>query len=258
MNKFVFPGKGELSAMNQDYFASLCQCAGQIHSGSGIGTLGEKTLHAMLKRYFDPHEENHEVTVGGFVADIVGESGIIEIQTRQFDRLRKKLPAFLSLCPVTVVYPIPKIKWLRWIDPDSGEITARRKSPRAGTCFDVFYELYKIMDCIGHPNFSLCLMLLEMEEYRNLNGWDKKKKRGSTREERLPVALIEELHLSSPCDYAGLLPLSLPTDFTARDLKEHAKISLSTAQTALRVLYSLGAVERTGKKGRAFLYRINA
>lgn len=45
--------------------------------------------------------------MGGYVADIVGENGVIEIQTRQFNKLLKKLEAFLDYCDVTVVYPYP-------------------------------------------------------------------------------------------------------------------------------------------------------
>ena len=75
------------------------------------------------------------------MADIVGENGIIEIQTRGFDRLRKKLSAFLEVCDVTVVYPVAEIKWLCWIDPDTGAISSRRKSPRRGKPQDAFNEL---------------------------------------------------------------------------------------------------------------------
>ncbi|MDF2567294.1 MAG: hypothetical protein K0R90_750, partial [Oscillospiraceae bacterium] len=99
---------------------------------NGIGTLSEKTLHAVLKQYFEPFLANHETKIGSFVADIVGEDGIIEIQTCGFDKLRKKLDAFLPVCKVTVVYPVTNIKWLSWIDERTGEITQKRKSPKQG------------------------------------------------------------------------------------------------------------------------------
>ena len=66
---------------------------------SGIGTLGEKSVHAVLKAAYEPHGENREVAVGGYVADILGEDGIMEIQTRALWRLREKLQAFLPVCP---------------------------------------------------------------------------------------------------------------------------------------------------------------
>jgi hypothetical protein len=51
-------------------------------SSSGIGTLGEKALHSILKYTYEPDVSRHEIKVGGFYADIVNEQGIIEIHTR--------------------------------------------------------------------------------------------------------------------------------------------------------------------------------
>ena len=77
-------------------------------------------MHAALKSYYEPDFESREVKVGGFVADIVGENGIIEIQTRGFDRLRRKLDAFLKAARVTVVYPVVPKRGLCWVDPETG------------------------------------------------------------------------------------------------------------------------------------------
>ena len=73
---------------------------------NGIGTLGEKTLHAVIKNYLEPREELQEVRVNGYVADICRENQIWEVQTRNFNTLRRKLEAFLPEYKVTVVYPI--------------------------------------------------------------------------------------------------------------------------------------------------------
>ena len=72
------------------------EALGRVGGAGGIGTLSEKALHAALKSYYEPDFESREVKVGSFVADIVGENGIIEIQTRGFDRLGRKLDAFLE------------------------------------------------------------------------------------------------------------------------------------------------------------------
>ena len=68
-----------------------------------IGTLGEKTTHAVLKAYFEPFEDSREVRIGRYVADIAGENGIIEIQTRQFNRLLKKL-LVVCIAKILVVF----------------------------------------------------------------------------------------------------------------------------------------------------------
>lgn len=225
----------------------------------GIGTLGEKTIHAVLKRYFDPNEENHEIKVGSHVADIVGEDGITEIQTRSLNRLEKKLSLWLKLCSVTVVYPVVRQKWLFWVDEGTGEVTKKRKSSKTGTYSDALRELYRIKKHLCHPSLTIRLMLLDVEEYRLLNGWSADKKKGSTRMERIPVALAGECILRRPADYLNLLPESLPEPFTSKDLKQCARLSQGTAQMGLNVLHSVHAVERTGKQGNAYLYRkINA
>ena len=66
--------------MDQEAFSSACAWAAARLGQGGIGTLGEKSLHAALKYYFEPCPENHEQPLGGFVADAVGEHGVIEIQ----------------------------------------------------------------------------------------------------------------------------------------------------------------------------------
>ena len=82
----------------------------------GIGTLSEKTVHAVMKNYYAPDTDMHEIPIENFVADIYTGQEIIEIQTRAFHKMRRKLDAFLPLYPVTIVYPIPHIKWLFWIE----------------------------------------------------------------------------------------------------------------------------------------------
>ncbi len=239
---------------NKRFSDALEAVVGKQRERCGIGTLSEKTLHAVLKRYFEPGEDGREIKIGRYVADIVGENGIIEIQTQGFDKLRDKLAAFLSCTRVTVVYPIPRAKYLCWIDPETGEVTGKRKSPRTGTVCDAFPELYKIKPLLKHPNLRLCLVLLELTEYRYLNGWSKDKKKGSSRYERIPDALVDEIYLDNADNYQKLLPQNLPSPFTARDYAKAAKISLRTAQTALNVLFFVGAVERTGKRGNTILY----
>ena len=136
----------------------------------GIGTLKEKTLHAILKDYYAPDKDMQEIPIDGYVADIYTGTEIIEIQTAQFNRMRNKLDCFLPNYPVTIVYPVPQIKYLYWIDEETGECSKPRKSTVKGSVYRAFYELYKIKNHLSDPNLKLCFPLLEIEEYRLLNG----------------------------------------------------------------------------------------
>ncbi len=241
--------------MDRQAFLAACEAVvGRDREKNGIGTLGEKTLHSVLKHYFMPHSDGQEIRLGRYVADVVGEDGIVEIQTQSFHLLKKKLAALLDCGRVTVVYPIPKTKWLCWIDEETGEVTKRRKSPKTGSPCEAFYELYKLKPLLSHPNLRLCLTLLELTEYRHLNGWSHDKKRGSTRCDRIPSALLEQIHIGSPREYEKLLPPGLPPAFTTKDFAKAAGIPPRRSQTALNVLLHLGTVRRTGKSGRLYLY----
>jgi hypothetical protein len=221
---------------------------------NGIGTLSEKTLHAVLKIFYEPDISHQEIPVENFVADILRDDEIIEIQTRGFDRLRRKLDTFLKYYPVTVVYPILRTKWLYWIDEETGELSRKRKSPKKGTIYDAIPELYKIKMYLNHPNLHLCLVLIDAEEYRLLNGWSHDRKKGSSRYDRIPTGLVDEFYIGGGTDYQCFIPEGLKKDYTSKDFAKAANIPVSYAQTMLGILLSLGQVERTGKAGRAYTY----
>ena len=222
----------------------------------GIGTLGEKALHAVVKQYLETDPAWHEQKLGAFVVDIFTGDRIFEIQTRQFNKLNAKLAFLLPKYPVTVVYPMPARKWLIWLDPENGALTRPRLSPRRGQYHDVFYELYRIKPHLSHPNLSLLILQVDLEEYRLLNGWSHDRKRGSWRNDRLPLSLEGELLVAKPADYGQLLPEGLPECFTSADLAKLARVSDARAQTALNVLLSLQVVAVCGKQGRRRAYRI--
>ncbi len=227
---------------------------------AGIGTYGEKTIHAVLKRYFEPYSDSHEQKIGGFVADIVGEDGIIEIQTAGFEKLRKKLEAFLSVSKVTVVYPIPRNKWIISIDPETGEQGKRRRSPRKGTPADVFPELYKIKPFLGNENFRLCIVMLDVDEYRappEKSGLKRGRRRGYVRYDRIPRELAEEIYLGGENGWGYFIPQDLPEEFTSYDFGKLSGTGQKYGSFMLNILTDIGAVKRIGRKGRSYLYRLS-
>ena len=242
--------------MDKDLFLRICDdVIGQCQGMNGIGTLAEKTVHSVLKSYYSPDTLIHEVKIGGFVADICTGNEILEIQTRNFDKLRRKLTAYLEISPVTIVYPIHNIKYLRWVNPQTGEISPPRKSPKKGSPFSIFPELYRIKDFLLHPNLKFKIVMLDLEEYRFLDGWSQDKKKGSSRCDRIPTELINEITIDNLTSYQLLIPEVLNATFTSRDYKSASGLSLKQAQTALLVLYYVGAVERIGKKGNTHIYK---
>jgi len=242
--------------MNKEKFL---QAIAAVSNDSGIGTLGEKTLHSVIKRYIEPNGGNREVNViGRIVADIYNSDGITEVQTRNYAALRKKLPKLLEIAPVTVVLPLPSTKWVSWIDPETGETSKRRKSPKSGRPHDGLFELYKIKEWLAEERLTILILMIDMEEYRNLDGWGNGGKRGSTRNERIPLELVEEYRLTSPDDYRIFIPEDLSDTFTLKEFEKHIKQSHKRASYSLYLLRELGIVTLVGKSGRENLYQLTS
>lgn len=235
---------------------AVSQVMDKVKEESGIGTLSEKTIHAVLKYYYSPNICLHEQKVSGYIADIFTGSQIIEIQTRNFNTLRRKLDVFLPDYEVTIVYPIAHTKWLRWINPENGEISPKRKSPKTGAPYEIFHELYRIKSYLPHPNLHICIAMLDIEEYRILDGWSTDKKKGSHRNDAFPVAFAEEILIESVKDYLRFLPIELPDEFTVTDYQKTAKMPKKTAGTALHIFNYTGIIEQIGKRSRSYLYRV--
>lgn len=223
---------------------------------NGFGTLQEKTIHEVIKDFYCYDHDFQEQKRGRYIADIAIGDDIWEIQTRAFNRLRGKLSAFLKEYHVTVIYPVAVEKKIYWLDQETGAITGGRRSPRKGNAYDVFQELYAIRPYLQDPNFSVHVFLMDMEEYKLLNGWSRDKKKGAARYDRLPGKLRDIVRLEHREDYLYFLPDSLPQEFTSLDLAKCAHIPRDTAQTCLLILRDLKIVELIGKKERSNLHRI--
>ncbi len=220
-------------------------------SRGGIGVLGEKSVHRVLKYCCSPAADGQEVPIGGYVADVVGEEGIIEIQTAHFERLRDKLAAFLPCCPVTVVWPAEAEKWLCTVDPATGELLSRRKSPLHQRPVDIFAELYRLKSLLPSPGLRFCIALLETEEYRYRLP---KGRRRTVRCDRIPLKLLGQVCLSVPSDYLALLPDGLPEVFGAKETAALGKMSGDLARMMLNVMEAVGALAPAGKDGRRKLF----
>ncbi len=244
--------------VNRPRFLRLVYEAGSTeHTRANIGTYKEKTLHRVLKDYFEPDRTRQEVPIDRFVADIYSPNGIVEIQTSGLAAMRDKLEAFLPLGPVTLVYPIAVKKWIYWIDPESGEIGEKHRSPKIGKIADAVPEMVYILPYLLHENLTIRVVLLEIDEYRWLNGRRSlTKKRGSTRYERIPVDLFGMYDFALADDYLAQLPALPEGEFTAKDLTVPLKLRGRRASAFVRVLTETGVIIRCGKRGNAYLYRL--
>jgi flavorubredoxin len=70
------------------YFSRLCfeAASNRVVRGDGINTMGEKRLHQVLKRYYEPDETRHEQKVGRHIADILREKGAPKVVVADLSR----------------------------------------------------------------------------------------------------------------------------------------------------------------------------
>ena len=244
--------------MDRERFSEICmRYRDRIRERVGIGTLGEKTLHAVLKDYFQEDERFQEFTVDGYVADVVRGGEVVEIQTRDLYRLAPKISTFLVENRVTVVHPIALTKTVFWMDPETGECISQRKSNKKGKVIDILPELYGLRQFLANEKFRICVLLLNVNEYRVLDGYGKDKKKRATKLDRYPTALIDEIYLENAEDYRRFLPDELPEAFASSDFRIAAKCDTFTAQRSLNILSQLGILECIGRRGRQKAYRIS-
>jgi hypothetical protein len=219
----------------------------------GIGTLAEKTVHAVLKEYYGGGEENKEIPLGGFVADVVSEDGVIEIQTRALYRLERKLETLLPLCRVTVVYPIEARKYLLDIDPESGELVSKRLSPKRLKIWHGIAELYGIRKFLGDENLTVRFPVLTVEETRIRAAG---KKRRADKIDKLPAEMTDEVVIRRNEDILPLIPEGLPEEFTSAEFAKLCRINADTAGKCIRVLAVMEVICECGKQGRYKVWTI--
>lgn len=223
-----------------------------------IGTLREGPLHAALKRYLARPGDRFEVPVEGFVADIVRGELVIEVQTRNFSPLKRKLPQLLAHRRLRLVHPIPLEKWIVRASAE-GEVLSRRKSPRRGCLEHLFLELVSVPELAAHPNFTLEAVLIREEELRVTDPQPRRRRRWrkdwrSVERRLLEVVDFEVFEI--PADYARrFLPADLPRPFTSRDLADALGQPAYLGQKMTYCLSRMGVLEAAGVRGRARLWR---
>ncbi|MCP3998771.1 MAG: hypothetical protein GY722_27420 [bacterium] len=221
-----------------------------------IGTLREKPLHASLKKWCAEDGDRFEVKIDRYVIDVVRDDLLIEIQTRGFSSMKKKLTGLLDLGhQVRVVHPIAITKTIVRLGED-GEILGRRKSPKHGSPLDVFSELVSFPDLINHERLELQVVLTIEDEYRKHDPTKAWRRKGWVVQERRLVEVMGVVDIKAPADLVALLPDDLPDSFTTADIAAAAGCHRRVAQQMAYCLRHMGAIDIAGKQGNALEYTL--
>jgi hypothetical protein len=213
-----------------------------------------QSLHSALKDWYARPEDRQEVTIDGYVIDVVRDDLLIEIQTRSFAKIKRKLLDLVSHHPVLLAYPVAQAKWIVILDADGTSPLGRRKSPKRGNVVQVFAELVSFPTLLADPNFSLDVLLTQEEETRihdPRRGW---RRRGWVTHKRHLIQVVERHHFGSAQDMAVLLPGDLREPFTTTDLAAALGQRRRLAQRMAYCLREMGVISQVGKKGNSILY----
>lgn len=223
---------------------------------NGIGIRNESSLHLALKRWYAIPGDRFEVKVGGNIIDIVRGDLLIEIQTKNFSAIRKKLIRLLENNKIVVVFPIAVEKWITTTD-EYGEIVRRRRSPQKKSILDIFSELVSVPELINNKNFALEVLLTVEEELRCIDGRGSWRRKGISIIDRNLIGVSERIRFEAKTDFLTFLPGDLPEEFTNKDLARILKEPVGKVQRATYCLKKMGLIHEAGKKRNELIYKIN-
>jgi hypothetical protein len=221
----------------------------------GIGRLRESSLHQSIKYWYQKPGDHLEKQVDGYIIDLMRGNLCIEIQTRNFAALKKKITMLLNRYPVRLVYPVPIERMIVRIDMATERVLQIRKSPKKGTYLDLFGELIRIPHLVRDKNFEVEVLLIREEQVLVEGGGSWRNKGWSVSDRRL-VEVVQGRLFASPADYLDLLPKGLPEIFTVRNLATVSRTRIRLAGKIAYCLREMDALEVCGKRARAYLYRI--
>ncbi|MGE5638113.1 MAG: hypothetical protein ACM3WQ_05335 [Chloroflexota bacterium] len=214
----------------------------------------EHSLHSEIKRIYSLPGDIFEAKLDNYIIDILRDKLVIEIQTRNFSAIKKKLHALIKTHQVRLVYPISENKWITYITKDGTTIN-KRKSPRRGKLTDLFRELVRIPDMLRMTNFSLEVLFIDEEEIRCNDGKGTWKRRGVSIKGRRLIKVNDRLLFQNKQDYLKIVPNNLNEFFTNKELAKSIKIPVWIARQITYCLRKSDIIRINRNKGRELLFQ---
>ncbi len=242
----------------QQSFYELCLAesyrAGYKYDESGIGIYNEKRLHRILKRTFCQNDACFEIGVGRYIADVLEDGHITEIQCGPFAPLKQKLKYYLNETDysVCVVHPIIVKRTVIRAERESGEVKSVRVSPKKEDICTAIADLYPIGEFLTHERLTLRIMLIEAEEYR-YSERVRYRKSGAYDSELFPTELVGRVELCDKADFMPYFTSELCGEFAAKDFAPYTRLRGRRLYSFLNVLSDIGVLRRE-KQGRNVKY----
>jgi hypothetical protein len=243
----------------KEKFEELCRADLLVRGADadGIGTYNEKRIHRILKRLITENAECYEIKLGRYVADILLDGTVFEIQTGSFRTLSEKVKFYLEHTDyeVCIVHPVISEKTLIRAERDTGEIMRVSRSPKKGRQSDLLAELYHIADMVGNERLCVRVLYINAEEYR-FSEPQRYRRQGRYECDLRPTELVGETVLRTLDDWRALIPKELCCgEFSTAEFEKSTHLSGRNRYYALNALLGTGLVSRR-TDGKKNFYRV--
>ncbi|MFA6937068.1 MAG: hypothetical protein WCQ67_02425 [Treponema sp.] len=250
---------------------SLHKTLKTIYSLENEGSLTEQTIKKPLKK--TKNSCIKYANTSNYIFDIVTKKGnVIEIQTGNLGHLlAKSMYLIQEKRKIKVVYPLAATKYIQTENIDEGTVK-KRKSPASKTIYSVFRELTSLCPVLLDKYFTLEVIEVTLTEERKTGSGlvqsknNRRRFRKNWNKTGKHLDSIDgKVVLHGKKSYISLLPKSivdLNESFTVSDLhnafvEQKIKIKRNEVSLIAWVYSHMGLFEFEGKKGRAYLYKIN-
>lgn len=217
----------------------------------------ESSLHKQLKELYADKGAEVEQKLGRYRIDVVCDDELIEIQHGSLAAIRDKVADLTTKHRVLVVKPLIICKRLVKLKSQGGRIVERRLSPKRGSILDLFDELVYFTSVFPHPNLTLEVPLVDIEEWRYPGHGRRRYRRQNDHvvDDQKLTKLHEIRRFQTRRDLLSLIPSNLPDPFHTGHLAEAMNVSRSKAQQIAYCLRKTAALDDCGKQVNARLYR---
>lgn len=214
----------------------------------------ESFLHLQLKDFYHQPGDKIEYHLNKFIIDIVRKNFLIEIQTKNFSAIKKKLETLIKSYKVLLVYPILQDKWILKVDINSKKLIKRTLSPKHCNFYNIFEELVRIPHLISEPNLMIEVLIIQAEEMWVNDTKGSWRRRGWSIKDRRLINILDQKLFSNPNHFLSLLPSDLETPFTNSDLSNALNRSQRLASMMTYCLRKMNLIKIVGNKNRSNLF----
>jgi hypothetical protein len=216
----------------------------------------ETSLHQQLKRCYADSEDNTEVVMGRYRIDAVRGDELVEIQCASLSAIGEKCRNLLSRHSLRVVKPVIARTRIVKLKKAGGPVVSRRMSPKRGAALDVFEDLIYFTRVFPHPNLTLEIPLVEVEQFRV----PAKKRRRRGKDYHVQDVQLQKItahhELRVPADLLGLLDWpDHGGSFNTSDLAGAIDRPRWVAQKIAYVLRKTGAIQVEGRNRWGMIYQ---